>query len=185
METKKINYTEDQYNIAISSSFMRQGLYNKPEFRIETKGIIQELKSYKLKARKKLARLERIRSRYDIKPGDVFFVHENGQRYYLYETSFWYDSSKLSKRIRLLNLARGFIVGIPYKQIEKTVSDPRYLDGQIRLLEEVVLELLSSNMQLIEYSRKRFILERYSGQINAKSLAEPLVQALQLWLKQS
>lgn len=185
METKKINYTEDQYNRAISSSFMKQGLYNKPEFRIETKGIIEEIKSYKRKARKKLARHNCVRARYNIKPEDVFFVHENGQRYYLYETSFWYDNSKLSKRIRLLNLARGFIVGIPYKQIEKTVSDPRCLDGQIRLLEDTVLELLSSNMQLVEYSRKRFILERYSGQINAKSLAEPLVQALQLWLKQS
>lgn len=159
----------------------KEVLFNKRLFRIESKGLVQEIQRIKRENCKINRRAKLLREKFSIPYSVEWFNHPDGNKYQLYSGRITFDDYKLSERFRHLILARGFILGIPYKQIEKKVQDPNILTQNISSIQNVVNDLVSSEWDLNEKYRRHCILERYKGSLKHDS-TDLIAQALKIWL---
>jgi len=177
---------QEQFNKYSSFAWKRNPkeiLFNKRLFRIEYKGLVQEIQRIKRENRKIDRRAKVLRERFSIPKSVEWFVHTDGNKYQLYSGRITYNDYKVSQRVRYLNLARGFILGIPYKQIEKKVQNPQHLVQNLSSIRDAVNDLVSSEWDLNEKYRRHCILERYKGSLKSDS-TDLILQALKIWLTQ-
>lgn len=181
--TEKDQETFNKYSGYSWKRNPKEVLYNKRLFRIESKGLVQEIQRIKRENRKINRRAKLLREKFNIPKLCDVFTHTDGNKYLLQVGRITYNDYKLSQRFRYLNLARGFILGIPYKQIEKKVQDPQHLIQNLSSIRDAVNDLVSSEWDLNEKYRRHCILERYKGSLKSDS-TDLMLQALKIWLTQ-
>lgn len=189
MEIKMTERDLENYKRHLEAGEFETKLYNKADFKVQVKGISEEIKKLRKSRRRKVLRARRLRERYGNVP--YKFTDDLGRIRtidLMHVGGITSVEGHLSFEARMLNVAAGFIKGIPYNQVEPNCKDTVSIVNNVRKLEKLVEELLGySKFDLSVWDftikfRNHHILERYKDDLGKIPLESKMKHAILLWL---
>jgi len=192
MTMENIKMTErdlENYKRHLEKGTFERELFNRTDFKVKVKGISEEIKRQRKLRRTKVARARRLRERYGNVPYKI--TDEFGRTYAINLMRVGGITSieaHLSIEARMLNVATGFIKGIPYNQVEPNCKDTVSMVNNVPKLEKLVEELLEYSkfdQSVWDWTiRYRFhhILQRYEKDLEKIPLESRMKHAILLWL---